>query len=360
MAFRNCFSFEALGTGSSLLLADARWDAVESSLVVSGISTAYARTGTCSLVLKGSADKLCTAPMPISGAKACIGFAIYIPAASFAAGLNSTADFVQVRENTIVHGAVGLVWTSGNTFKLTVKRGTTVLATTSLSFNADTTYWMELSYTIDNATGAYELRMDGVTAATASSVDTQNAGTATWDRICFRSPFSLVSGIVYYDDVYVLDGSGGGPNNTLIGIQQVYNALLVADSISPGDFGESTPSTGTDRGALVDESPPNGDADYNTFPNGTTVKDAYVHAAFPISGTIAGVVVNVQQRKTDAGACTYRLSTRRAGTTTSGSTYAPLTTYSSIPAIFPLDPSTAAAWTVTNLNATQIQVDRVT
>ena len=47
-------------------------------------------------------------------------------------------------------------------------------------------YYMEVKVTIDDSAGAYEVRINGTTVASASGIDTRNSGTGLIDRVQFR------------------------------------------------------------------------------------------------------------------------------------------------------------------------------
>ena len=59
---------------------------------------------------------------------------------------------------------------------LSVRRATTVLTTSANSISTDTWYFLEFKATIHDTTGAYDLRVNGVSWTSGSNVDTRNAG----------------------------------------------------------------------------------------------------------------------------------------------------------------------------------------
>jgi hypothetical protein len=119
-----------------------------------------------------------------------------------------------------------------------------------------------------------------------------------------------------------------------------------------------TPLTGTDHGAMVDESAPDGDTTYNTASAAAT--DSYLHSALTLTGAINGVQVNPYWRKTDAGTCTARTIVRTGGTTYPGTTQSPLTTYSVMPEVVERNPNTAADWLAAAVNAAEFGAERLT
>lgn len=141
-------------------------------------------------------------------------------------------------------------------------------------FAADTWYYLELYTKIQNdSSGAYELRVNGVNEL-SGSVDTSASGNNYAQTI----RFSMYSGEVYLDDIYILDGQSG-----LTGFQGPCKVSVIYPS---GDKSPSTwtPSTGSDHYVLLDEAvrdtadyiytDVNGNEDIFSFPSAgfTTIK----------------------------------------------------------------------------------------
>jgi hypothetical protein len=150
------------------------------------------------------------------------------------------------------------------------------------------------------------VRIDGVTevALTASGVDTRNAGTGLWDRVGLGCNSGSTT-FTYYDDFYVCDTSGSAPRNTFLGpVTKVETLYPQTDGVAAGSNAGLTPSTGTDHGALVDETPPN-QTDYNSSAT-VGAKDTYNYPSMALTGVILGIQTNLYCQKSDGRALGLR------------------------------------------------------
>lgn len=305
-------------------------------------STTVVRTGTNSGVFGTSASTIITKQLPASGG-AIVGGAWHATSA-FPSAVPS--DIIQVREGTTVHMTVGI--TAGGL--LTVKRGTTVLATGTTVLSLNSWYYIELKTIIHDVNGSYEVRINGVTEAAltnAGPVDTQNTGTGQWDRIQIASLGSGTNAN-YIDDFYVCDTSGAAPRNTFLGTVKVETLLPQAGN---GTNTELTPSTGTDHGALVDEATPN-TTDYNSS---ATVgqKDTYNYPPMTLTGTIYGIQTNLYVQKSDAAARSVCAVVRHGGVDTDGVNVNPLTTFNYFSEMWQQKPD-ASEWTTADIAAIEV------
>jgi hypothetical protein len=324
--------FDHIGTfGSSLPVA--KWASSSGSNVEP--STTVARTGPCALRIGHGGNTIISRAFPASGG-AVVGVALQMSAVASSAG-----DLIQIREGTTVHVAVGLT-TAG---LLTVKRGSTVLATGTTALAINSWYYLELKTVIHDTTGTYELRIDGVPElGPTTGVDTNNAGaTGQWDRLCLLSYSG--SGYNYYDDVYVCDTSGA-TQNTFLGVCKIETLLPQTGN---GTNVGLTPSTPTDHGALVDENPPN-TTDYNSSAT-VGAKDTYHYPSLALTGSILGIQTNLYVAKSDAAARTVCAVVRAGGTDYDGANVAPLTTFSYVTEVRALNPNTGLAWTAADITA---------
>jgi hypothetical protein len=232
--------------------------------------------------------------------------------------------------------------------RLEIALDTTTIATGSTTtFLINTWYYIELKTVIGNA-GSYEVRIDGVTELSSGSADTQNGGTADWTAVVLGGFNNGIADIMY-DDWYICDNdnSDGLDNDDFLGDCIVEGVLA---STGNGTNADSTPSTGTDRGALVDELPANEDTDYNTLA-AVADTDTYNFAALTATGTVRGVRVNAQAKKTDTGVRTVSMVTRTNGTDYTHGDEVPLpTTYGNISQIFAANPDTGNKWTTSEVD----------
>jgi hypothetical protein len=299
------------------------------------------RTGSHALSFPNQNYEVISKALPASGGVV-VGFALYQVAAS-----TNSSDLLQVREGSTVH--LALAATTGQL--LVVKRGSTVLATGTTVLPLNSWTYIELKATIHDTTGSYEVRIDGVSEAalTASGVDTRNAGTTgQWDRIDVRG---IVGGNQYIDDLYVCDQSGAAPRNTFLGSVKVETLYPQTDAVAAGSNAGLTPSTGTDHGALVDETTPN-TSDYNSSPT-VGLKDTYNYPSLTLTGTILGIQTNLYMAKSDAVARQVCAVVRAGGIDYDGANVSPLTTFSYFSEVRAQNPNTAADWTSSDIASLQ-------
>jgi hypothetical protein len=220
------------------------------------------------------------------------------------------------------------------------------------SFQASTWQYVEAKITVSDAAGVVQVYVDGIEVLNLTSKDTRADEANT--QITYVEFGRNASSILQYDDVYILDGTGG-VNDGLLGDVRV-------DAHYPIGSGANTDwaaSAGSDY-ACCDETAPNGDTDYITtsVTNAVTTFDT---TAFANTGAaIKGLQVLAYCEKTDAGTCTVAPVIRRGSTNYAGTADAPGTSYSyHVIQTYDVDPSTAAAWTEANFNAAEFGVKRV-
>ena len=327
-------SFDHYGVGANVV---KKWDAYANAV---GLTTS-ARTGTHAMNLYY--NDFLTKVLNPPGDVFIVGFALRMPILG-TAGLN---NIIQFQEGGTIHVAVDI---NASGF-LVVKRDTTTLATaTTHPIVANSWFYIEVKVVIHDTTGSVTVHVDGVEptfSGAVTGIDTRNGGTGVMDRIVMNgspySPYGLV------DDLYICDDSGS-VNNNFLGICAIEQ--LLPSTATPGTHGDFTPSTGTDHGALVDETTPNDDTDYNSS---VTVghQDSYNYPSLVLTGSILGIQTNLYARKTDAGARTIAPIVRTASTTTPGAAVAPLTTYRYFPQVWETKPA-GGAWTEAEINALEV------
>lgn len=238
--------------------------------------------------------------------------------------------------------------------ELRLTRGAaTVLGTTSgLGFLTDTWYYIELKVTIDDAAGAYELRVDGSNELSATGVDTNNGGN---DYVTHVVPFGdpATTNYTYYDDMYVIDTSGSY-NNDFLGNMKV--VMLVPD----GDTGDAdfTPLVGpsnyedVDEGAVVD--------DDTTYVASTTDGDKDIYDYEDIGDvTIKGIQLHTEFRIDDADSFDLKTIIKSNGTEYPDSGEAAAATYAASMRLAETNPDDGNLWTSTTLNAAKFGFESV-
>ena len=233
--------------------------------------------------------------------------------------------------------------TSGN---LVVYRGGTIIATsTSSVLSVDVWYYLEFKATINNTTGAYEVRLNGstVTGLSATGVNTRQTANNYANEIMLSQ--GNASGN-RFDDLYVCDSSGS-TNNDFLGDVRVDTIMPTADG-SATDF---TPSTGTDNYAMVDDATPDSDS---TYVSSSTVNhtDLYTFADLQsLTGSIFGIQTVLWGRKDDAGVRSVAPAIKTGATTAVGDDFALAASYSYNLQVMETNPANSdAAWTISDVN----------
>lgn len=354
MAVRHLDSFDGYGTLANMLTLYGS----TSTQTVGGPNAVQVRTGTNSMRI--ATERLYTDTLATSGSTCVVGFAFFLPTS---ASPTYNRPILAIREGTTVHFSLAI--NASRQFEAYRGDGVSLLQTSSYVVPFDTWVYLEVLVAIHDTAGTYEVRVDTVNRLSAVTQDTRNGATGVWTNIGLSGPFTGAVTWAYFDDLYVLDGLADptiGGLNTFLGIQRCDNSLMKTDAAGVGTNAGFTPSTGSDRGAMVDEASPNGDTDYNASST-LNSKDTYKINALPSGGAITAVMIKGFMKKTDAGARSIKYVTRSAGTDyDSASDLNPLTTYSFVKPtadsshIRTVDPATSVAWTATNVNACEIGV----
>jgi hypothetical protein len=237
--------------------------------------------------------------------------------------------------------------------KLSVYRGGiagTLLATSTTVLQIETWYYLELRVYVDNTLGEYELKIDGVTEISATSVDTQ--GSATDDAIGMMTlitPDFLTSQTGKYtlfDDMYIrgdtVNTAGG-----FFGDVRIEHKLPNAN----GTNRDWTLSTGTDDFAVLDEVT----GTMTDYAYTSTAADQITCGMEDVSGTsvIKEVTLIGRTKIGSSGARDLKPVCKSGATTDVGAAKRTLQDSYLQPVTYSVDPNTAATWTETNLNAAE-------
>lgn len=236
--------------------------------------------------------------------------------------------------------------------KLIFWRGTnaTVIATGTTVLSGSSWYFLEAKVTFHNTTGAYEIRLGGVTEMSGSGANTRStannqASGIRWISVASGSVCSMLD----IDDTYICDTSGSGPLNDFLGVIRVETEFVTSN-----DSVQWTPSASTNN-TNVDDPQANDDTDYNSDATAGHI-DLFNHgnlSSTPV--TIFSVAVTSRARKDDVTARTYRNKLKSSTTVGNGATTSLDTTYKWIRDQFDTDPATAAAWaSAAAVNGTKI------
>jgi hypothetical protein len=220
--------------------------------------------------------------------------------------------------------------------------GGTILGTSSVNVAVGDWVYLELKSTIHNTTGSFELKINGVTVASGSNVNTRQSSNA-------------------YANVFLVNFEGSAsPYQKLMDVYAASDFLgdvkvLYLPLTGAGTTGAWTASTG-DPYACVDETTTPNATDY--IESGTPGNiSTFVTTDISGTGTVHAVQAVMLAAKTDAGTRTAKCVLRSGGADREGSTVqgigASPTYYSEI---WNTDPADAAAWTVTKVNALEVGV----
>lgn len=196
---------------------------------------------------------------------------------------------------------------------------------------------------VSDTVGTVTVSVNGSTTGwhSLTGQDTQNGGAAQ------ISAFGLggMGGISQFDDVWMAATNLGDCRVTPI------NA-----STGDGTLADFTPSSGTDNGAMVDETTPDGDTTYNS----STVagnRDTYNFPASGITGTtVHGVKVMNYCKKQDAGTVSIKPVVRISGINYEGTEQFLPTTYSHVTQQYDVSPASLAAWTVAEIDGAEFGI----
>lgn len=294
-----------------------------------GRDTGTKRTGTASADIGGGelAKTFAAHPVTIGVAWAC-----------YCTALNQR--ILRLTDGTTDHISI-TVDTDGT---LRVRRGNgsgTILGSSAAGL-IPTNAWfhLEIKVLISDTVGTVEVRFNGVTKiGPLTSQDTASSANIYVGYVGFLA--SKVDDVVIWDTSRAL-------NNNFLGDVKV--ETIFPDSA--GSTTQFTPSSGSNY-QNVDENPPNDDTDYN---EDATVNDIDLYnlgALTTTSGAIKAVQVIGRMRKTDAGAREAAVIQKSSATTTVGTTQALGTSFVTYRELNETNPATAAAYTISEVNALQ-------
>lgn len=238
-------------------------------------------------------------------------------------------------------------------YYIEVYRNTTLLGTSSSPLTLDRWYFLEIKFTINNSTGAVQIKVDETSVLNLTSQDTQNTGTATVDSFTFfAAPGNYSGREMGIDNMYFLDTTGGSLNDFLGEVRIIALAPNAA-----GNAASWTPLSGANY-AAVDDMPHDADSTY-VESSTSGHYDTYNCAPFTASGTIHAFSVISLAKKTDVGAVSIKNVLRRSGTNYDGSSITLGSTYVYYTETHTVDPSTTTAWTASGIDAAEIGIKLV-
>lgn len=220
--------------------------------------------------------------------------------------------------------------------------------------SASVLYFIEIKILWHASAGTVEIRVNGAVYMSLTGIATlpTSATHMMFATAAFEGGGTSTA-VWSYDDLFIWDALGS-INNTFLGEQTVYTLFPSADTAS-ADWAKSTGSNGYD---LINDVPA---VDATRYIEGTTVGNVSIFdlTDLPTTAlTIAGVSTVIRSEKTDALAGTIDFGPKHGGTASLLSVAQANGQYQYYNKIDELNPSTSAAWTGTQINATQLQLSR--
>lgn len=211
--------------------------------------------------------------------------------------------------------------------------------------------YIEVKIYCDSVAGTVDIRVDGQSVLSLSSVNTQRISENFHDRVHILPTIGANYGHAI-DDLYLCDSSGA-VNNDFLGPCKVAALRPEADVVGETDW---TTQSGSDHYAMVDEIEANEDTDYvesDTVSN----QDLWEYEDTPIEiGTIHSIQICTDCRVTDAEVFDLKTPAKLATTTSEGSGQRiGSTEYLSALRVMETDPD-ANPWTDDNLDDAQFGV----
>lgn len=240
--------------------------------------------------------------------------------------------------------------------KLEVRRGATLLATSTTVLSLATYYYLEFKATIHPSAGAYEVRINNIAEAalTASGVNTRSSANSTADSVAVCVGQFTAQGTGWdFDDFYVCDTSGAQNNDFLGDIRVQYIAPTGAGATT-----QFTPSTGANW-QNVDDAAPDGDTTYNSDATPGDIDTYAMSNLVSTAGSVKAVQTLISARKDDAGVRTIAPVVRHGGVDYPGTNVNIGNTYTFYREVMELNPGTGVAWTVADVNAAEFGVKEV-
>lgn len=220
-----------------------------------------------------------------------------------------------------------------------------LLASSAFTFAPNVFHWLEANCVI-GASGSVALYLDGVEVFSVSSVNTAFFGSSYWSTMQIGGLGD--SFVATYDDWEIHDTTTSFCNARL-GDSRIGTREANADA-GPNN---GTPSSGSSHFAMIDEAQWSS-SNSITIANTDGQEELFDMVNLTDSpSTIFCVRTLAIVEKTDGGTLMAEALTVSAGALGVGPSTPALTTWGQIVGLFPTDPNTGIAWTLTNVNASQ-------
>lgn len=251
--------------------------------------------------------------------------------------------FLALYEGSTLHVDFRMADDTGKIYA--TRNGTTLGTTTNQVIYPNTWAHIQVKVYIHDSAGTIDVLVNGVNVLSLSGIDTKNDGTGVIN--CVRLSFGPWSASTYFDDVWVSDSE-------LLGDCRI-------ECILPSGSGATTQwdASAGNNYECVDENTPNSDTDYVSTATADEI-DTYAFSNLTTTaGTVKGVQVSAFARKDDAGSRSIALVSRPGSTDRVGDTKALADSYNYYSQILDENPDTEAAWTISEVNASEFGVKLV-
>lgn len=226
----------------------------------------------------------------------------------------------------------------------------TLLATSTNIFPTSTWQYVEIKIKFHNSTGYIVCKINGTEEVNATGLDTSQTGNEYFNRISLGNPSN---GSARYDDLYLLDLTGTS-NNDFLGDCRV-------ETIYPDGAGNSTQWTPVGEASnylCVDEVDPDDDSTYVTS-SGTSELDLYTYDNISVGvAEIYGIQILPLARKDAAGEVTLDHYVRVNSTDYVVGSGNMSDSYTYYPVLLEESPDTSTQWTLDEINALEVGVNR--
>jgi hypothetical protein len=178
--------------------------------------------------------------------------------------------------------------------------------------------------------------------------DTRNGGA---DAILDEVLIGTNNSQLYIADLYFLNEQGAAPHNDFLN-------PIVVQCLNPTGAGSASNFTGSDGNSvdnhlLVDDATQDGDATYVESNVATTLDLHGMEDVSVSAGNVRGLIERIYARDTGGGGAQIKGKIRTGGANHDGATVTLGSSYSHFMIPFPINPGTAATWTLAEINAVE-------
>lgn len=242
--------------------------------------------------------------------------------------------------------------------KFRVKRGSTVIGTTTNSWSP--LFWILVEFKVvldtNGSDGSVEIKVNSISELLVAATDTTNYASLVWNRAVFGA--RAASGETALDDVYILD-TAGAKNNTWMGEHTI-------QGFNPNANGNRNQWTKWDLGGThydaVNEGVIDDDTTYlyvHNTDDGLVELFGWTDSTF-LTEPIHGLHLEFDLRMDTGSSDNVRPIFRNGGGTEATGTTIGVTNVSAYLRFFEIfenDPTIAGAWTIANWNAMQVGLE---